>query len=68
MLYQLAFVFCPVCGRVELIFVSLDWLLVGETLEVLCEECQRRWFRECRELDYEHMIAHLTKKGMVSNG
>jgi len=38
-MYQMAFSFCPDCGKVEIIFVECDWLFEEVGIVLLCSEC-----------------------------
>lgn len=38
-MFQMMFVFCPICGKVDIVFVDTDWLIFSDPQTLPCDEC-----------------------------
>lgn len=67
-MYQMAFAFCPLCGKVGIIFVDLDWLLVDTVVSGPCDECMQKQLDEMGIDIPEDVYNRVMGKDDSSNG
>lgn len=67
-MFQMAFGFCPICGKVYTVFVDGDWLITPEITPFPCEDCFENVLTDEQRVDIDNLLFKTEKETGEDNG